>query len=93
MASEAIRSELKKLPIITKNGIERDVSNCAPNCAPISDSDCQAASEAGKSVFETGSRKYANCPLKSRVVAALDTIWQNLEMVDATGLEPVTPCV
>jgi hypothetical protein len=39
------------------------------------------------------SSKYVDSPLKRRVLAALDTIRQNVEMVDATGLEPVTPCV
>lgn len=33
--------------------------------------------------------KYLNLPLKRRVLTALDTLRQNLEMVDATGLTPL----
>ena len=62
-------------------------------CAPVFGPDGLFVSEAGKSdpMPETG--KYLNSPLKRRVAAALDTIRHELEMVGATGLEPVTPSV
>ena len=93
MPSDSIRSELKKLPWITENGIETDPEKSAPICAPTCGVSGHLASEAVKSSDEVKTAKYLDSPLKSRVAAALDTIRHELEMVDATGLEPVTPCV
>jgi integrase len=84
--AEAIRRELAKLPWIGENPN-------APLNALIPGSGGQIASAPDKSANSSEAGKYLNSPLKSRIAAALDTIRQNLEMVDATGLEPVTPCV
>ncbi len=81
MASDTIRAELTKLPWITSDG--------APNCAPVSGARGQTVSDRGKMEEGTESPKYLNSPLKRRILASLDTLRQNLEMVDATGLEPV----
>jgi integrase len=93
MPSEAIRSELKKLPWITENGIETDPEKSAQICAQPLGLGGQILSDLGKLGETLFPPKYLNSPLKRRVSAALDIIRHELEMVDATGLEPVTPCV
>jgi len=85
MASEAIRTELRKLPWITKNGVQI----VGGDCAPISGSEVQTASFPDKMGEGGDSSKHVDFPLRRRVLAALDTLRQNAEMVDATGLEPV----
>lgn len=89
MPAESIRAELKKLPKITKDGVEKPASDCAP----VSGGRGLLGSDGGTRGSAVGSDDGVAFNLKRRVAAALDTIWQNLEMVDATGLEPVTPCV
>ncbi len=93
MGSETVRTELKKLPWITKNGIQAVGEDCARNCARVSGSEGQTMSPPDKSSKGEDRSKCVDSPLKRRVLAALDTIRHNVEMVDATGLEPVTPCV
>jgi hypothetical protein len=93
MSSETIDSELKKLPWITKDGVQNASPDYSPIDAQKSGVRGQTASESVKMDDGLEPPKYANSPLKSRILASLDTIRQNLEMVDATGLEPVTPCV
>ena len=89
MPSDAIRSELAKLPWITETSVEKST----PNSTPVFGAEGHLASQPGKLGDSDILGKYLNSPLKRRVAAALDTLWQELEMVDATGLEPVTPCV
>ena len=93
MPSDAIRTELNKLPWITAKGIENGGEKDAPICAPLLVLGGQLLSGLGKLGDKLNPPKYLNSPLKRRVAAALDTIRHELEMVDATGLEPVTPCV
>jgi len=93
MASEAVRAELKKLPWIDENGVQKPSENDAPICAPFSGATGQMVADRDKVGKGPDSSKYFDSPLKRRVLAALDTIRHNVEMVDATGLEPVTPCV
>jgi hypothetical protein len=85
MASDSIRSELKNIPWITKNGVQI----ARGECAPISGSGGQTVSFPGKVGKGDDRSKYVDSPLKRHVLAALETLRQNVEMVDATGLEPV----
>jgi len=89
MPSDAIRAELTKLPWITEGSLETGEKDSAPNCAPLFGAKGQSVSERGKSASGRDASEYVDSPLKRRVLAALDTLRQNLEMVDATGLEPV----
>jgi hypothetical protein len=89
MGSETIRRELKKLPWITKNGVQGIGEDYARNCARVPGLEGQIVSFPGTPAKAEGRFKYVDSPLKRRVLAALDTLWQNVEMVDATGLEPV----
>jgi hypothetical protein len=89
MPSDTIRTELEKLPWITETSAEKST----PNRIPVSGPEGHLASEPVKKGDGQEIEKYLNSPLKRRVAAALDTIRHELEMVDATGLEPVTPCV
>ena len=93
MASETIDSELKKLPWITKDGIQSTPVDHAPKHALKSGAPGHSLSDPVKVEDDADAPKYLNSPMKRRILASLDTIRQNLEMVDATGLEPVTPCV
>jgi hypothetical protein len=89
MPSDSIRTELEKLPWITVTSAEKST----PNRTPVSGPEGHLVSERGKSSDGSETGKHLNSPLKRRVAAALDTIRHELEMVDATGLEPVTPSV
>ncbi len=93
MASETIDSELKKLPWITKDGIQSTPVDHAPKHALKSGAPGHLVSDPVKAVDNAESPKYLNSPMKRRILSCLDALRQNLEMVDATGLEPVTPCV
>jgi hypothetical protein len=89
MPSDAIRAELTKLPWITENSPETGEKDCAPNCAPLFGARGQTVSERGNSASDRDASKYVDSPLKRRMLAALDTLRQNLEMVDATGPTPL----
>jgi hypothetical protein len=98
----AVFSELRKLPWFDAGvhggagrGSARSAAAgqyCARNCGRMSGAVGQTASDPGKAADKPELPKYLNSDMKRRVLAALDTIRQNLEMVDPTGLEPVTPC-
>jgi hypothetical protein len=49
----------------------------------------QTASSPDKTGKGEDRSKFVDSPLKGRILAALETIRQNVEMVDATGVEPV----
>src|ERR1700683_4793520 len=93
MPNDTVRTELKKLPWIDKNGIQIVSEDRAPKHALKGDPEGQTASSPDKTGKGEDRSKYVDSPLKRRVLAALDTLRQNVEMVDATGLAPVTPCV
>jgi hypothetical protein len=93
MGSESIRSELRKFPWIDEKGVKFDTGNDARIYARVCGSKRQTVSFPDKPGKGENRSKYVDSPLKRRVLAALDTLCQNVEMVDATGLEPVTPCV
>src|SRR5258708_7306149 len=69
MPSDAIRTELEKLPWIT----ETSVAKSTPNRTPVSGPEGHLVSERGKSSEGPESGKYLNSPLKRRVAAALHT--------------------
>jgi hypothetical protein len=72
-----------------RTGAKDDARIYARVCGP----ECQTGSFPDKTGKGKDRSKYLDSPLKRRVLAALDTLRHNAEMVDATGLEPVTPCV
>jgi integrase len=86
MPSEAIRQELAKLRWIGKSSYAHPNAHENGPSGPLL-TKAVTSGEPVKAAPEVIS------PLKSRILSALDTIRRNLEMVDATGLEPVTPCV
>ena len=93
MANDTVRTELEKLPWIDKNGVKLTGGDHTPKHALKCVPEGQMVSFPDKTGKGDDRSKYVDSPLKRRVLAALDTLRQNVEMVDATGLEPVTPCV
>ena len=89
MPNDTVRTELKKLPWIDKNGIQIVSEDRAPKHALKCGPEGQTASSPDKTGKGEDRSKYVDSPLKRRVLAALDTLRQNVEMVDAPGLEPV----
>src|ERR1039458_10272128 len=87
MASDTIRAELKKPPWIDENGVQVIAPDHALKHAPFSGAEGQTVSGRGKVRKGGDSEKYVDSPLKRRVLASLDTLRQELEMVDATGVQ------